>query len=75
MSEGIRPHRGGLHAGLISAPQSDLRHTLHVGYDGVVFGDLSQIGHDNEAPGVKIRPTLLSLLFFLTLGKYNPEGV
>ena len=38
-----RPHRGGLHAGLISAPQNDLRHTLHVGYDGATFGDLSVI--------------------------------
>jgi len=59
MSEGVRAHCGGLHAGLISAPQGDLRHTLHVGYDGVVFGDLSQIGHDNlpshvEDTGLKI---------------------
>jgi len=43
MREGGRSHRGGLHAGLISAPQNDLRHTLHVGYDGAVFGDVSFI--------------------------------
>ena len=59
VSDAGRPHhRGGLHAGLISAPQNDLRHTLHVGYDGVVFGDLSEIGSDNspshvEATGVQ----------------------
>jgi len=39
--------RTGLHAGLISAPQNDLRHTLHVGYDGAVFGDMSSIGQDH----------------------------
>jgi len=47
LREDGRSHRGSLHAGLISAPQNDLRHTLHVGYDGLVFGDVSQIGHDN----------------------------
>jgi len=66
VSDGGRAHlRGGLHAGLISAPQNDLRHTLHVGYDGVVFGDLSQIGHDTlpvDATGVMIL-LLLGRLF------------
>jgi len=57
--DGGRPHRGGLHAGLISAPQNDLRHTLHVGYDGAVFGDVSLIGGDQlppqtETPGVTL---------------------
>jgi hypothetical protein len=32
-----------LHAGMISAPQNDFRHTLHVG-DGTVFGDASFLG-------------------------------
>ena len=33
-----------LHAGMISSPQNDFRHTLHVGYDGSVFGDASFLG-------------------------------
>jgi len=54
-----RPHRGGLHAGLISAPQNDLRHTLHVGYDGAVFGDVSfidrdQLARQTDSAGLKI---------------------
>ena len=61
MREGGRQHRGGLHAGLISAPQNDLRHTLHVGYDGAVFGDVALIGQDHlpaqtTVRGVKLRP-------------------
>ena len=57
-----RPHRGGLHAGLISAPQNDLRHTLHVGYDGATFGDMSLISQSHlpaEITGTQLRPYLL----------------
>ena len=66
MRECTRPHRGGLHAGLISAPQNDLRHTLHVGYDGAMFGDASQIGQippQNESAGLTLRHFMLSHYF------------
>ena len=42
-----------LHAGMISAPQGDLRHTGHVGYDGAVFGDVAFVGKDYEQLPVK----------------------
>jgi len=61
MHEAGRPRRSGLHAGLISAPQNDLRHTLHVGYDGAMFGDVSLIGRDHLPPqtdttGINLSP-------------------
>jgi len=43
-----------LHAGMISAPQTDLRHTGHVGYDGAVFGDIAFIGNNYERLPVKV---------------------
>jgi len=72
-----RPRRGGLHAGLISAPQNDLRHTLHVGCDGSTFGDLSKfISQDqtpaapvDSAPGMKVTIPLsgFTLKFYYLL--------
>ncbi len=36
---------------MISGPQSDLRHTGHIGYDGAMFGDVAFIGDNyNKLP-------------------------
>ena len=43
-----------LHAGLISKPQNDLRHTGHVGFDGALFGDVSFIGDNYDKLPVKV---------------------
>ena len=43
-----------LHAGMISRPQNDLRHTGHIGYDGAVFGDVSFIGDNYDKLPVKV---------------------
>jgi len=40
---------------MISAPQADLRHTGHVGYDGAIFGDVAFIGQDYERLPVKVH--------------------
>ncbi|XP_067947881.1 activated Cdc42 kinase-like isoform X6 [Watersipora subatra] len=40
-------------ADMIGTPQNDLRHTGHIGYDGITFGDISFIGSD---PVEKILP-------------------
>lgn len=40
-------------ADMIGKPQDDLRHTGHIGYDGIAFGDISFIGSD---PVEKILP-------------------
>lgn len=32
---------------MIGRPQNDLRHTGHIGYDGVTFGDVSFIGKES----------------------------
>ena len=39
-----KPTQRKLNTAMISAPQNDLRHTGHIGYDGAVFGDVSFIG-------------------------------
>lgn len=42
-------------AGMIGAPQNDLRHIGHVGYDGAVFGDVSSfIGDDYDKLPIKV---------------------
>jgi hypothetical protein len=43
-----------LHAGLIGRPESDLRHTGHIGYDGAMFGDVSFIGDNYDKLPVKV---------------------
>jgi hypothetical protein len=40
---------------MIGAPQNDLRHIGHVGYDGAIFGDVSSfIGDDYSKLPVKV---------------------
>jgi len=31
---------------MIGRPENDLRHTGHIGYDGITFGDIPSIGKD-----------------------------
>ena len=47
------PEKKKFTADMISTPQDDLRHTGHIGYDGITFGDISFIGTD---PVEKILP-------------------
>ena len=42
---------------MISNPQADLRHIGHVGYDGVVFGDVSFIGDNYDKLPLKVGNT------------------
>ena len=46
--------RGKLRADMIGAPQNDLRHTGHIGYDGAVFGDVSFIGDNYDKLPLKV---------------------
>ena len=50
--KGEKPKK--LHAGMIGAPQNDLRHTGHIGYDGAMFGDVSFIGDQYDKLPVKV---------------------
>ncbi|KAK2159483.1 hypothetical protein LSH36_152g04039 [Paralvinella palmiformis] len=49
-----RINRSKLHAGMIGRPESDLRHTGHIGYDGAMFGDVSFIGDNYDKLPVKV---------------------
>ncbi|KAL8622721.1 hypothetical protein ACOMHN_009355 [Nucella lapillus] len=46
--------RSKLRAEMIGAPQNDLRHTGHIGYDGAVFGDVSFIGDNYDKLPLKV---------------------
>ena len=46
--------RSKLRTEMIGAPQNDLRHTGHIGYDGAVFGDVSFIGDNYDKLPVKV---------------------
>lgn len=39
---------------MIGAPENDLRHTGHIGYDGAVFGDVSFIGDNYDKLPLKV---------------------
>lgn len=43
-----------LRADMIGAPENDLRHTGHIGYDGAVFGDVSFIGDNYDKLPLKV---------------------
>ncbi|XP_070206873.1 activated Cdc42 kinase-like isoform X2 [Littorina saxatilis] len=51
---GRNSKRTKLRTEMIGAPQSDLRHTGHIGYDGAVFGDVSFIGDNYDKLPVKV---------------------
>nr|KAG5702466.1 hypothetical protein BaRGS_015098 [Batillaria attramentaria] len=46
-----------IRADMIGAPQNDLRHTGHIGYDGAVFGDVSFIGDNYDKLPLKVAGT------------------
>lgn len=41
---------------MISAPQGDVKHTVHVGLDGAYFGDISFLGGKGSPPKQVVAP-------------------
>lgn len=51
---GRNSKRSKLRTEMIGAPENDLRHTGHIGYDGAVFGDVSFIGDNYDKLPLKV---------------------
>lgn len=60
---------------MIGKPESDLRHTGHIGYDGVMFGDVSFIGNNYDKLPVKVDSADGQAISATTVASYQSHPV